>query len=641
MIRTSIYLVPRWIVSALALAFVTGCSHPAAIFESAAEPAHLDQLLKQVSYDEPIEPSTDSFMTAEATPFALDRDPAAIDYWDLGLDQAIQMALANSTVLRDLGFRIIQAPNLVPTIYGPSIQATDPRFGEEAALSAFDAQLGTRAFFEKNDRVLNNTLLGGGTNFFLQDLWRVETGVRKKAATGTSFALRHNIEDDLNNSPSNIFGTAGLIDAHAWTWNVEAEIRQPLLQGAGVDFNRIAGPNATPGVNDGVLIARVNTQVSAGDFQLALRDYLSNVENAYWELVFAYRDLEVKKNARDRSLETWRTLKQLLDQHARDVTIDQVAQAAEQYFRYTQEVETALSGRLTEGTRDFNGSTGGTFQGVGGVYVAERRLRLIMGVPINDGRLIRPTTEPVAADVMIPWEELATTSLSLRTELVQQRLRIKRRAMELTASQNFLKPNLDVVGRYRRRGFGDHLYNSDFTIPVPLQDVDAGTNEWQIGAELNMPIGFRQAHAGVRNAQLALARERALLEEMERQIIHDVSNATAEKTRTYQLVQTTYNRRASALQQYRVLSSEAVRETARGPRIDFNILLDSERRLADAELDYYRALVGYAVSLKNVYLEMGTLMKYCNVQFTDGEVASAPQAELRPVPRDDSRAAPN
>lgn len=616
------------------LAIVAGCSQQTAFFDSAAVNEDINKLIQQVNYDESIEPAPVDCAMADPVPFALDRDPAAIEYWDLGLDQAIQMALSNSTVLRDLGARIIQAPNLVPTIYGPSIQATDPRFGEEAALSAFDAQFGTRAFFEKNDRVLNNTLLGGGTNFFLQDLWRIETGLTKKAATGTSFALRHNVEDDFNNSPSNIFGSDALINAHAWTWNVEAEIRQPLLQGAGVEFNRIAGPNATPGINDGVLIARVNTQLSAGDFQLALRDYLSNVENAYWELVFAYRDLEVKKTARDRSYDTWNKLKTLLESGTPDVTIDQVAQAAEQYFRYTQEVETALSGRLLDGTRDFNGSTGGTFQGLGGVYVAERRLRLIIGAPINDGRLIRPTTEPVAADVMIPWNELASTSLSRRTELVQQRLRIKRRSMELTASRNFIKPNLDVVGRYRRRGFGDQLYNPDFTIPVgmDLQSVDAGTNEWQIGAEFNMPIGFRQGHADVRNAQLALARERAVLEELERQIIHDVSNAAAEKTRTFQLVQTTYNRRSSALKQYTTLRDENVVATRKN--LDFNILLDSERRLADAELDYHRAVVGYAVALKNVYLEMGTLMKYCNVQFTDDNAQPTPREYVQPAPQE-------
>jgi outer membrane protein TolC len=604
----------NWTVRAIAVAILTGCSHQEPFVDSGKQAEDFDRdLLKQVSYEEEVDGLPPGAVVVEPPPFALDTDSATIEYWDITLDQAIQTALSNSTVMRDLGARIIQAPELTPTIYSPSLQATDPRFGPEAALSAFDAQLNSRAFFEKNDRVLNNTFLGGGTNFFRQDLWRIENEITKYAATGTQFSLRHYIEDDFNNSPSNIFGSRGQINTHAWTWNSEAEIRQPLLQGAGVEFNRIAGPDAVPGVYNGVLIARVNTEISAADFQLALRDFLSNVENAYWDLVYAYRDLEVRKNVRDRSLQTWQRLEGLQRQEL--VELDKVAQAAEQYYRFSQDVETALSGRLIEGTRDFNGSTGGTFQGIGGIYVAERRLRLILGLPINDGRLIRPVTEPVTANVMMNWDQLATTSLAQRTELLQQRLRIRRRGLELRASENFIKPDLDVVGRYRRRGFGDNLYDPQFVTITPPQAVDAGTDEWQIGMELNMPIGLRQGHVAVANAQLALSRERAVLEEMERQVLHDLSNAVAEKARLFQLMQTAYNRRSSALQQYTVLSSPAVQESTRG--VDYDLLLDSERRLAEAEADYYRAVVGYAVALKNVYLEAGSLMQYCNVHFSD------------------------
>lgn len=606
----------NWTVRAIAIAILTGCSQQQPFVDSGKPAEDFDRdLLKQVSYEETVEDLPPGAVVVEPPPFALDTDSSTIAYWDFTLDQAIQTALSNSTVMRDLGARIIQAPELTPTIYNPSLQATDPRFGPEAALSAFDAQLNSRAFFEKNDRVLNNTFLGGGTNFFRQDLWRIEQELSKRAATGTQFFLRHYIEDDFNNSPSNIFGSRGQINTHAWTWNTEAEIRQPLWQGAGVEFNRIAGPDAIPGVYNGVLIARVNTEISAADFQLALRDFLSNVENAYWDLVYAYRDLEVRKNVRDRSLQTWQRLRRLQEEGVAGAELDKVAQAAEQYYRFSQDVETSLSGRLVEGTRDFNGSTGGTFQGLGGIYVAERRLRLIMGLSINDGRLIRPVTEPVTANVLLNWDQLATTSLSQRTELTQQRSRIRRRSLELRASENFVKPDLDVVGRYRRRGFGDNLYDPHFVTITPPQAVDAGTDEWQIGMELNMPIGFRQGHLAVANAQLALSRERALLEEMERQVLHDLSNAVAEKTRMFQLMQTAYNRRASALQQYSVLTDPDVQEAQR--ETDYDLLLDSERRLAEAEADYYRAVVGYAVALKNVYLEAGSLMQYCNVHFSD------------------------
>lgn len=577
----------------------------------------LESEVKQVSYEE-ISPS-DSLVSV-LPPFDLDTESAEVPYWDMDLSATIQYALANSTVMREIGANLLQSPNETSTIYDPSVVATSPRLGEEAALSAFDAQWATRLFYIRGDRALNNSLLGGGTNFFEQDLMRFQTELSKVSAAGTRLAVRHSIDDDYNNAPANIYGREGDIDAHAWTWNWETELRQPLLRGAGVEYNRIAGPYGVPGDLRGVLLARVNTSISAADFQIALRNYLSNVENAYWELVFAYRDLDAKKAARDRALATWRRLKGLQDQGIAGAEEDKLAQAEEQYFRFQQDVETALGGRLVNGTRTYNGSTGGTFEGDGGVYVAERRLRLIIGAPISDGRLIRPTTEPNTAEVVFDWDQLASSALERRTELMQQRLRIQRSRLELTANRNFLLPQFDVVGRYRRPALGDHLYDPNVPIALGGPSTDSGTNEWQVGVELNLPLGYRLGHSAVRNSELALARERAIHEELERQIVHDVSNAVAEQARLHKVLQTAYNRRSAALRQFTVLNDASVQESAVGRRIDYNLLLDSERRLADAEIAYYRATVEYAVAIKNVNLEVENLLPYCNVQVAGAEI---------------------
>ena len=40
------------------------------------------------------------------------------------------------------------------------------------------------------------------------------------------------------------------------------------------------------------LVARIRTDISIADFEIGLRDYVSNVENAYWDLYYAYRDLD-------------------------------------------------------------------------------------------------------------------------------------------------------------------------------------------------------------------------------------------------------------------------------------------------------------------------------------------------------------
>ena len=80
-------------------------------------------------------------------------------------------------------------------------------------------------------------------------------------------------------------------------------MRQPLLQGCGTQFNRIAGPTGTLGVFNGVVLAKLNTEISMVDFEQALPAFVSDIENAYWDLQFAYRDLNAKIPARDVALE--------------------------------------------------------------------------------------------------------------------------------------------------------------------------------------------------------------------------------------------------------------------------------------------------------------------------------------------------
>jgi len=526
--------------------------------------------------------------------------------WNLTIDQVVQLALANSTVLRDLGAQLIQSPNQTQTIYGPAIQLTNAVTGVEAALSEFDARLNSDVFYERNDRVLNNEFLGGGVNFFEQDLARMQTSLTKQTATGTLYSLRHNFDGDLNNAQRN------LIDGRAWAWNFEGEVRHPLMQGRGTMFNRIAGPNATPGVYNGVMIARINADISVAQLEIALRDYLSDVENAYWDLYFAHADLDVKVKARDRGLNTF----QLLEARAREglpnAERDKVAQAKEQYFRFEEDVQNALGGRLVVGTRGFNGSGGGTFQGGGGVYFSERRLRLIMGLPINDGRLIVAASKPQDAPVTYDWNDVVSNALVRRTELRRQQLNVERSRLELTASRNFTQPRVDAIGAYRFRGLGDRIY--DPRVQIDNQTFGTDTQEWRVGLSVAYPVGLRQAHAAVRNAQLRLAHERALMQEIEREVVYGVSNAIAENDRAFEGMRMAINRYEAAQEQFDILFPEA-QEAIR--QFDFNALLDSERRLAEAETNAHRAAVQYALATKNLNFEMGTLLEYANIHLSE------------------------
>lgn len=597
--------------------------------------AHLRQLANQTQYDDVYRPDPPSPALQSGPPRLLtDLTPA--DFWPMTPEEAVQLAIGNSPVLRDLGGTVLRSPETIRTLQNPALQETDPRTGVPAALAFFDANLATRMFFEKNDRAVNNRIVGLGTQIFQQDLLNWEAELSKRSMTGGQYTFRKTWQYDANNSTDNFFPSA-------WGVLMDFEVRQPLLQGAGVGFNQVAGAEAAPGEINGVRIARLNTDISIAEYRIALRNLVSNVENAYWDLYYAYRDLEAKIAARDEALQTWREFEASVALGG--AAVDAEAQAREQYFRFQEEVQNALSGRLLQGTEINNGSTGGTFRGTLGVLVAERRLRLAMGLPINDGRVIRPAYDPKMVKVVFDWDEVLGEALTRRAELERQRTEIRRTRLELMANRNFLLPRLDAFGRYRFRGLGQELIDSPNSTPIMVgpdtidpsfdnayQNLTTGDfQEWQLGFEFTLPVGFRRAHAAVRHAQLRLARAQAILEEQERHVVYGLSNAYAEVVRAFEVMQTAYNRRIAAKENYETLDARLRLEPESDRQANANLLLDAQRRLADSESRFYLAQVDYMLAVKNVHFEKGSLLDYNEVYVVGDERQLPPEdaASLR------------
>ena len=140
-------------------------------------------------------------------------------------------------------------------------------------------------------------------------------GITKTTADGTTFGIRNNTNyrrttfrrsSLATSNPSQLF-------ASDWQTNFEATFSHPLLQGGGAQYNRIAGPLSfdqyAAGFGnpiDGVMIARIRTDQTLADFEGGVRNLMRDVEDAYWELYFTYRDLEARKMGRDSALETWK-----------------------------------------------------------------------------------------------------------------------------------------------------------------------------------------------------------------------------------------------------------------------------------------------------------------------------------------------
>lgn len=581
----------RWVLAGCAAAFLSGqgCTHSKKFQagQTAGQQTASEFLAQLVRSD----PLRSECMPEYQEPFGpMDIDVSALtpeQFHGMSLQDCIAYGVANSKLMRDLGVTVLRTPQSLVSTVDPAVVYTDPRIGEEAALSAFDANVFASSIYEHNDRGYNNNFFGRN-GLFRQDLSTTQFGVSKRSATGGLYTLRDVKIFDRNNQQSNRFGP------YTWDSFLEAQVRQPLMLGAGSEFNRIAGPGAQPGQLNGVLLARVRTDITLVDFERSVRDFVAEIENAYWDLYFAYRDLDSKIEARDQAMRTLKKLEQKKDQG----TIEK-QQALEQLWRFESDVVDSLNGRPLDGTRSNNGSTGGTFRSTGGVRISERRLRLILGMPINDQKLLYPSDQPSLAQLDFDWEASISEALTRREELRRQRWVIKQRELELIANRNFLKPQLDAIAAYRIRGF-----DSQFNTPL-----DNDFQEWSLGLDYLMPLGYRRGHAAVRHTQLSLARESQVLQEQERAVHFGLSNAVNEAKRAYENLIIQRNRFEAV--QGQIAGLDARYKTGQVEQLF--VLLEAQRRSLDATIRYHQSAVEYQLAVRNVNLERGTLLSYCNV----------------------------
>jgi len=175
-------------------------------------------------------------------------------------------------------------------------------------------------------------------------------------------------------------------------------------------------------------------------------------------------------------------------------------------------------------------------------------------------------------------------------------------------------------GRYRWLGLGDELINQnhrDFNLPgsSAFSSLDSGNfQEWQLGLEANIPIGFRRELSGIRHQELLLARERAILCDLELEVSHQLGDSIRDIDNNYGLTQTNFNRRVAAEAEV-----QAVNASYEAGRVPLDLLLDAQRRRAEAESAYYRSLVDYNRSIMNVHYRKGSLLDYDGVYLAEGQ----------------------
>ncbi|MEZ6129626.1 MAG: TolC family protein [Planctomycetaceae bacterium] len=513
---------------------------------------------------------------------------------DFALSDAIFTALTHNKVIETSAFGgvgskgVLTNPTGVSSVYDPAIQSSGVLFGRrsvESALADFDAQFSSRLAFSRSDINLPTASLAGGGNRAV-----FTSSLGKQFATGGSVTLNHDWYHTVD--PMNFAGSTP-----NYAGRIGAQVRQPLLAGSGVEYTRIAGP-ANPnfgqitGVSQGVAIARINQDISIADFEISVRNGLRDIENAYWDLYLAYRTYDTAVVAHQSAYQTWREAQDRLEVGVLKPADE--LQARDRLYETKAQVETNLSV----------------------LYKAESELRRLVGMPMNDGTVLRPIDEPAMAEFVPDWHASLTEALTYRTELRRQKWTVKSLQLQLTAARSLVRPRFDLFAGYDVNGAGDTLLSQS---DVPFRSaVGSMTNQnidsWNAGFEFSVPLGYRFSRSQVRNLELQVTRANAVLASQEKNIAHDVATAIQDVTAAYSAAQSNRKRLNAAAKRVELLQAEREIGTT-----TLDLVLRAQASLAAAEGSYYEQMVAYNKAITALHLAKGTLLENNSVSLAEGQ----------------------
>ncbi|MHC4875548.1 MAG: TolC family protein [Planctomycetota bacterium] len=525
---------------------------------------------------------------------------------NMTLAEVMRIGLENSRVIRSRGAflspgnSVLSNPDRVPSFYDPSIQETGVLFGGrgvEAALAAFDTQLSTQMIWSHDEQAQNNSLLAGVTSgtTSVRDQGEFVSELSKDFGYGGQISLSHSVDYSRTNADR-----TNVQFPSTYTGRLTAQYQHPLLAGAGAEFTQVAGPigdsfRGLSGVTQGVIIARINNDITIAELESSLTNLVKDIEDQYWDLYLQYRLYDTLVTTRNSTLRTWRDAKRKLDiGGVRGFSVEDEAQARDGYFQAQARVQQTLST----------------------IYKTEAALRRLIGLPVNDGEIIRPSDEPVTVKLEPDWVHSVAEGLTHRVELRKHKWSIKSLELQLSAAKNLVRPRLDFIGSYSVNGFGDELLDhNDGPFSSMYGNMTDGTHTgWSAGFILQVPLGLRSAQAQVTNIELRLAKARDVLAAQELEIAHELGQAFQQLAEKYVTAQTNFNRRRAAQDR-----ADLVEKKYKAGTQTLDLYLRSLASLADAETAYFQAIVEYNQAITALQYRMGTLLPYNQVFMAEGE----------------------
>ena len=337
----------------------------------------------------------------------------------------------------------------------------------------------------------------------------VNTGVSTRSTTGGIVSLDFKNKRFETNSAFQLFEPQ-------YTAELALTLTHPLLKNFGIGFNEVR-----------IKVAQNNMAISKYQLKAMVMSLVVNVQQTYWDLVFATNDLATRR----RSLE--------VAQHLQRRTQEMVNQARLPAIALLQ-AKTAVLEREID-----------VVAGVNAFEDDQARLKALLNLekvlPPAEYTLI-PTDLPLQEPTTVSVSQGLKNAMEKRPELFQARLDQENRLLGVKFAQNQRLPELNFVGSIGLSGLAGTPTSTPLTtltvggIPVvnilpdgqSTESFDGGYTEalgqlfsgnflsYKVGLSLQIPLGNGIARSELAKARLEVEKSKMTLETLEQNLTLEV-----------------------------------------------------------------------------------------------------------------------
>jgi outer membrane protein len=424
---------------------------------------------------------------------------------------------------------------------------------------------------------------------------------------GTNLSVGFNNTRATTNSPFTSFSPQ-------LNSNFKATVTQHLLQGFGF------APNTRF-----IRIAKNNRELSDVAFRLQVTDSIDQIENIYWDLVFAYENVRVQN-------ESLAFAQKTLSDTKKQVEIGSLAPI---------EVVRAQSTVATDQQAVTTAQTNLQLQQLLMKNAVSRSLKdptLATAEVIPTSTMDVPAQEPI-----VPIDDLISDSLRHRPELVESRIDLNSRELSNKAVRSSLLPTVDLFAYYGGSGVGGNFNSNAPVCTTPDQQfctqpsqippstgisstlnqlVNSSAPDKGVGLQLNIPLRNRAAQAVQIRSELEFRQAQMRLQQIENQVGIEVRNAQYSVQQNRASVDS-----ARAAVDYARQSLDAEQKKYQFGTSTTTLVLQNQSALATSESTLVNAMVAYEKSKVELDRATGQLLDRIGVSIDDaarGQVTRMP-----------------